>query len=161
MKYITQFCLVSTLILTAACSQSPVRPSSSVDHSRSSVNSHPVEVALQQVGVPYRYGGHDPSGFDCSGLVYYSYLQQGVKIPRTTHSQLKFAKKIPYSRIRYGDLVFFRISKSKISHVGMYIGNNEFVHAPSKGKHVSISSLKARYWQKRFVTAARIQVAQL
>jgi cell wall-associated NlpC family hydrolase len=156
MKYITQTGLIATLILTAACSQTPVRTSPVAVQLSSADKSHPVEIALQQVGAPYRYGGHDPSGFDCSGLVYYAYLQQGIKIPRTTRSQLKHAKKIPSSNMRYGDLVFFKISRSKISHVGIYIGDNKFVHAPSKGKSVSISSLDTRYWQKRFVTAARI-----
>ena len=156
MKYIAQIILIASLLLTAACSQQPVKTTTSSDTANVQSDYHPVEIALQQVGVPYRYGGHDPSGFDCSGLVYYSYLQQGIHIPRTTHSQLRTAKRISYSNIQYGDLVFFRISKSKISHVGMYIGNNKFVHAPSKGKLVSISSLDTRYWKKRFVTAARI-----
>ena len=115
-----------------------------------------IAIAMQQLGVPYRYGGKDPSGFDCSGLVYYSYRQTGRNIPRNTTGQLSYAKKVRRADMRPGDLVFFRISKNKVSHVGIYIGENRFVHAPSRGKHVQVSYLDNSYWQHRFITAGRI-----
>lgn len=108
------------------------------------------------VGKPYRYGGHSPSGFDCSGLVYYSFERVGVPVPRTTRSQLKAGVPVASKSLRVGDLVFFDQEGKKFSHVGIYIGNGRFVHAPSSGKHVRIDSLNRRYWRKHFVAARRI-----
>ena len=114
------------------------------------------ELAKTMVGKPYRYGGHSPTGFDCSGLVYYSYSRAGIAVPRTTRSQLKVGVPITSKSLRVGDLVFFDQEGRKFSHVGIYIGNGRFVHAPSSGKHVRIDSLNQRYWRKHFVAARRI-----
>lgn len=114
------------------------------------------KIALQQLGAPYRLGGNDPSGFDCSGLVYYAYKQQGIKIPRSTKTQLRYSKTISRSQLKSGDLIFFNISGNTVSHVGIYIGNNKFVHSPSPGKRVHISTLKNPYWLQRFIRAGRI-----
>jgi cell wall-associated NlpC family hydrolase len=114
------------------------------------------ELAKKMVGKPYRYGGHSPSGFDCSGLVYYSFERVGVSVPRTTRSQLKAGVPVASKSLRVGDLVFFDQEGKKFSHVGIYIGNGRFVHAPSSGKHVRIDSLNQRYWRKHFVAARRI-----
>lgn len=140
-----------------ACSQAPVKDADPLSgQSAQPDRSSTVAIALQQLGAPYRYGGHDPSGFDCSGLVYYAYQQQGIKIPRSTGTQLRFSKKVSRTELRSGDLVFFRISKRKISHVGIYIGESRFVHSPSPGKRVHVSSLKNPYWDKRYIRAGRI-----
>ena len=114
------------------------------------------QLAKEMVGKPYRYGGHSPSGFDCSGLVYYSYSRAGIAVPRTTRSQLRAGIPVTSRSLRIGDLVFFDQEGKKFSHVGIYIGNGRFVHAPSSGKHVRIDSLNQRYWRKHFVAARRI-----
>lgn len=147
----------------AACASSP----DASDHSRA--NSYgstaradreaaleAAELAKNMVGKPYRYGGHSPSGFDCSGLVYYSYTRVGISVPRTTRSQLRAGIPVASKSLRVGDLVFFDQEGRKFSHVGIYIGNGRFVHAPSSGKHVRIDSLNQRYWRKHFVAARRI-----
>lgn len=113
-----------------------------------------VAVAQQMVGKPYRYGGNTPQGFDCSGLVHYSYTQAGHSVPRSTTEQYARARTIPYAQRAPGDLLFFRID-GKPSHVGIYLGNGRFVHAPSGGKQVEYASLSNDYWSKRLVKVGR------
>jgi len=113
-----------------------------------------VVVALQQVGVPYRYGGATPNGFDCSGLVQYSYSRVGKSVPRTTKALWKNAQPVSRDQMRAGDLLFFNIA-GKMSHVGMYIGDDRFVHAPSTGKVVSVASLRSDYYRKALIRAGR------
>ena len=117
-----------------------------------------VKTAKRMLGVKYRYGGTSPSrGFDCSGLVQYSHKAAGVNIPRTTGQQYKATKRISRRYLKAGDLVFFKTAISRaISHVGIYLGNNKFIHAPSSGKRVKISSMKEKYWRKRFTGAGRV-----
>ncbi len=112
-------------------------------------------VALDQVGVPYRYGGNSPSGFDCSGLVQYSYLQAGVITPRTTGQLWSTAQPVSNTELRKGDLLFFRIG-GKMSHVGLYVGGRRFVHAPQSGRSVSVASLDAPYYRRALIGAGRI-----
>jgi len=111
-------------------------------------------VALGQVGVPYRYGGSSPAGFDCSGLVHYSYATAGISIPRTTSAQWARMTPVNDRDMRAGDLLFFRIS-GKMSHVGLYVGDGRFVHAPSTGRSVSIENLESHYYSKAFIRAGR------
>lgn len=112
--------------------------------------------ALRMIGAPYRYGGASAAGFDCSGLVQFAYRAAGVELPRTTESQLATADEIDISDRRTGDLLFFRI-ESKISHVAIYVGDGEFVHAPSTGKSVGLATLGDSYWRERLVHAGRIR----
>ena len=113
-----------------------------------------VSVALNQVGVPYRYGGNTPSGFDCSGLVHFSYAAAGVSIPRTTSGQWAKLSPVDNRDMRSGDLLFFEIS-GKMSHVGLYVGDGRFVHAPSSGRTVSIETLDSPFYRKAFIRAGR------
>lgn len=117
-----------------------------------------LKTAKKMLGVKYRYGGTSPRrGFDCSGLVQYSHQAAGINLPRTTGQQFKAAKRISRKYLKEGDLVFFKTSPSRfVSHVGIYLGNNKFIHAPSSGKRVKISSMKEKYWRKRFTGAGRI-----
>jgi cell wall-associated NlpC family hydrolase len=108
------------------------------------------------LGVAYRYGGTDPRGFDCSGLVQYSFSQAGVRLPRTSEDIFRRSKLIPQAEMRPGDLVFFRISSNKVSHVGIYAGNRTFIHSPSSGKGVSYAQLGNSYWRQRLVATGRI-----
>lgn len=112
-------------------------------------------IAARQVGTPYRYGGTGPSGFDCSGLVQYAYRAVGVRVPRTTAQLWRHATPIDVDRMQRGDLLFFNID-GKPSHVGIYLGDDRFVHAPSSGRRVTTESLHAEYYSRRLLRAGRV-----
>ena len=114
------------------------------------------DAAQKLVGAPYRYGGATPSGFDCSGLVQYSYRQAGLLLPHNTEMQRRIAKPIRVAELRRGDLLFFDEGSRKNSHVGIYVGAGRFVHAPSSGKHVRTDKLSSPYWRKHLSEARRI-----
>jgi cell wall-associated NlpC family hydrolase len=107
------------------------------------------------VGKPYRYGGSTPQGFDCSGLVQFSFRRAGMNVPRSTETQRNRSSRVPLSRLARGDLLFFNQDGKNSSHVGIYLGGNRFVHAPSNGKRVRVDSLADTYWQKHLVDARR------
>ena len=134
---------------------------SAVTHSAESrsIGRSAAHIAKAQVGAPYRYGGSNPSGFDCSGLVYFSYGSAGYRVPRTSAQQYRASSPIPVSQARPGDLLFFRYER-QVSHVGIYLGNQRFVHAPSSGKHVTTASLRDAHYRKHFVGAGRLAVRQ-
>lgn len=116
------------------------------------------EAALEQEGRPYRYGAADPDkGFDCSGLALWAHRQVGVKLPRSAREQAKGGRKIGRDSLRPGDLVFFDISgrKARADHVGVWIGQGSFVHAPSSGGRVRRDRLEEPYWRRRYLTARR------
>ncbi len=140
----------------AACASAPVRrvdaPARHVDASGAAANQ-----ALKMVGKPYRYGGSTPAkGFDCSGLVQYSFRQAGVALPRDTEQQRRASASIRVSSLRRGDLVFFNEGWKRNSHVGIYLGSGKFVHAPSSGGHVRTDSLDSLYWKKHLSEARRV-----
>lgn len=114
-----------------------------------------VAVALEQVGVPYRYGGASPAGFDCSGLVQYSYRAAGRHVPRTTGGLWKHAETVTPDRLRAGDLLFFKFD-GKMSHVGLYVGNGRFVHAPSTGRTVAVDVLWSEPYGDALLRAGRL-----
>lgn len=128
----------------------------SVNDESTPTSSKVIHVARSMIGMPYHYGGNTPEqGFDCSGLVYYSHIQAGIQLPRTSFGQYKATQPVSRTGLRPGDLVFFRLNRRKISHVGIYLGKNRFVHAPSSGKEVTIDELTDPYWQRRFVRGGR------
>ena len=112
--------------------------------------------AAKLVGAPYRYGGMSPKGFDCSGLVLYSYGQAGVALPHSTDQQRHLGKPVQRSELRPGDLVFFNQQGKKHGHVAIYVGNGEMVHAPSSGKRVRRDRLDSPYWKKHLSEARRL-----
>jgi cell wall-associated NlpC family hydrolase len=114
-----------------------------------------VEIALGQLKRPYRYGGISPKGFDCSGLVYYAYSRSGVEIPRTSIAQYRQSTPIRNERIQPGDLLFFRIARKSPSHVGLYVGEGQFVHASTSERRVTLSQLESPYWRNRLIGAGR------
>jgi len=119
-----------------------------------------VSIAQGLIGTPYRYGGDTPKkGFDCSGLVYYSFDRLGVKVPRTAADQRSAAERIKRDDLEPGDLVFFRSSKGRVDHVGIYAGDGRFIHAPNAGKVVSYAYLDDPYYRKHFVSAGRFEVS--
>jgi cell wall-associated NlpC family hydrolase len=113
--------------------------------------------ALKMVGKPYRYGGASPAhGFDCSGLVLYSFSQAGVRLPHNTEQQRRISKPVKLAQLRRGDLLFFDQEGRKNSHVGIYLGGGKFVHAPSSGKSVRADRLSNPYWKKHLSEIRRI-----
>jgi cell wall-associated NlpC family hydrolase len=119
------------------------------------VGTRAATVALDQVGVPYRYGGNSPRGFDCSGLVQYSYSRVGRALPRTTSQLWSVTSDVPRDDLQAGDILFFRI-EGKMSHVGLYVGNGRFVHAPSSGRSVSVESLGSPFYAAAFIRGGRL-----
>jgi len=113
-------------------------------------------LALAQIGRPYRYGGENPSGFDCSGLVLYVYGLLDVSMPRTVSEQARMGLSVTTAEAHPGDLLFFRLNGSRISHVGVYAGGNVFVHAPSTGQAVEQESLTNTWWRERLVSVRRV-----
>lgn len=125
-------------------------------HAPASIPERAAAIAVQQVGAAYRYGGASPAGFDCSGLVQYSFRQAGMKVPRTTGQLWNSAGTVAIDDLRVGDLLFFRF-EGKMSHVGIYVGEEHFVHAPSSGKTVSIDSLDADYYRRALIRGGRLR----
>jgi cell wall-associated NlpC family hydrolase len=147
----TVWCGILTTLLLASCASQPTEPPSD-DHS---INLRAARYALQVVGAPYRYGGNTPRGFDCSGLVQYSYARAGVVIPRTTREQRRHSHAVNRKHLRPGDLLFFDQLGKRGSHVGLYLGDQRFVHAPASGKAVHVSTLSNPYWQRHLLEIRR------
>lgn len=112
--------------------------------------------ALNLRGTPYKNGGSDPSGFDCSGFVNYVFGHNGVTVPRTVTEQFRAGRQIDAQHLEPGDLVFFTTVSPGASHVGIAIGGDEFVHAPSSTGEVRVERLSGAYWATRFVGARRV-----
>jgi cell wall-associated NlpC family hydrolase len=116
--------------------------------------------ALSLVGIRYRWGGNSPqTGFDCSGLVSHVYRRiAGMVLPRDSYAMARLGKPIPLDELRPGDLVFFNTMRRPFSHVGIYLGERRFLHAPSAGKAVNIVDMTEAYWAKRYNGARRIDL---
>jgi murein DD-endopeptidase len=152
--------LIVLAMLLPACSTAPKAPDSGRSsrpagsqaaprngQSDAEIGASAAQHALAMRGKPYRYGGYSPNGFDCSGLVHYSYSRAGGQLPRNTNGLWSRSRAISMSDVRPGDLLFFDQEGKKNSHVGIYLGNRRFVHAPSSGKQVSTASLSDPYWR--------------
>lgn len=169
LKHRHSACLLVALLSLAGlagCASGPTapRPSVAKPHATppASTNAQAhrhagLAIALDMIGKPYRYGGASPRGFDCSGLVYYSFRRAGIEVPRTTTEQYRQSEHLKLANLQPGDLLFFRISRRKPSHVGIYVGGGRFVHAPSSGKRVAYASLGDPYWNTRVIGAGRFQ----
>ena len=116
------------------------------------------QFALGLIGVEYRYGGETPErGLDCSGLIRYVFQEvTGVTLPRTARELSLIGENVHLDQLRAGDLVFFNTRRFAFSHVGLYLGDNRFIHAPARGREVEITTLSASYWQKHFNGARRL-----
>lgn len=117
-----------------------------------------VSFALSHQGAPYRYGGSTPAGFDCSGFVTYVYRSTvKMDLPRSAEGMFSRGVNVDQAELQPGDLVFFNTLGRNLSHVGIYIGNGQFVHASSSGtKRVMVSGLSESYWSKRYNGAKRL-----
>ena len=162
-------CLIYIVVFIAGCaSPAPKQPSATPTKSSPKVTStnkkykrstpvtyskgqQIVSIAKSMVGSPYKYGGASPKGFDCSGLVYYTHQQLNITVPRTTKQQAAHSQSKQLSSAKPGDILFFKIYGSSVSHVGIYAGNNQFIHAPKSGKRVSYASIEDPFWKKRLV----------
>ena len=142
---------LSVSALSACATSQPVATRTSP---HGDVGKRAAAVAMGQLGVSYRYGGSGPGGFDCSGLIQYSYKHAGKAVPRTTAALWNHTETVDGRQIRAGDLLFFNIA-GKMSHVGLYLGNGRFVHAPSTGRVVSVESLNSEFYSRAFIRAGR------
>ena len=139
------FILISLSLLAVSCST--FQGGRSEGGSRERI----VGTAKQYLGVKYKYGGVTPGGFDCSGYVMYVYRKSGIGISRVLKNQYYSGKRVALGNARPGDLVFFKTNGRDISHVGIYLGENRFIHAPTTGKSISYASMENRYWKKRYI----------
>ena len=128
---------------------------------RGGLFSNAVQAALGFLGTPYRNGGTDPTGFDCSGFVQYIYAQIGAVLPREVKDQFRAGREIDLKEVKPGDLLFFHTVAPGASHVGMALGDGRFVHAPSSRGVVRVEPYTANYWARRFVGARRVTGAPL
>ena len=118
--------------------------------------------AMQLIGVRYRWGGNTPqSGLDCSGFVRYVFNDTfGFLLPRKSAQMSKVGLEIAKEELRPGDLVFFNTMRHAFSHVGIYVGDNKFIHAPSRGKSIRVDDMTKTYWDKRYNGARRLDSVQ-
>jgi len=160
----TLLLLLGLATLVTGCAGTPEQPVAR-NLSRIRVEPQPAEItaggaiaelAMGMVGTRYRYGGTDPTeGFDCSGLVFYAYGQAGYPVPRTSQELFRAARKIAVGEADPGDLMFFQ-DQAKLSHVGIYVGDGQFVHAPASGQTVAIADLGSPYYQEHLVAVGRL-----
>jgi cell wall-associated NlpC family hydrolase len=120
-----------------------------------------ITTALTFRGTPYRYGGSDPSGFDCSGFVQWVFALHGTALPREVRDQYRVGRDIDRDDVRPGDLLFFETVSRGASHVGIALGDGEFVHAPSSRGVVRVERFDGSYWSRRWVGARRVTGAAL
>jgi cell wall-associated NlpC family hydrolase len=158
---------MATTATLAACASAPPadRPAAApIAVSRAESSDPPVlnlggavaDLAADMVGARYRLGGNDPvRGFDSSGLAFYAYDQAGYPIPRTSEDQFRAAHKIALADATAGDLFFFQ-DQAKLSHVGVYLGDGLFVHAPATGRQVSVARIDAPYYQEQLIAVGRL-----
>ncbi len=150
--------LLGTLLVLSACASvdDGKKRRSAKEREQAQLRSTIINAGHSQVGARYLFGGNAPKqGFDCSGLVEYSYAKAGISVPRTTRSQAQFFKTTDNPKV--GDLVFFKINGRTVSHVGIYLGDNKMLHAPSSGKRVEVTRIDQPYWRERFYKFGTIQ----
>jgi cell wall-associated NlpC family hydrolase len=162
-------CAVSLIALATVCpqawAQNAASAAATIDATAKEVASSALagaqrlaSFALSLIGVDYKWGGTRPeTGLDCSGLVQYVFQEvTGVTLPRTAHQMSRLGERVSASDLKPGDLVFFNTRRFAFSHVGIYLGDNRFIHAPARGREVQIAEFDAGYWKKRFNGARRL-----
>ena len=143
--------------LLGACASGPQSAPERPGSDAGSLGERIAVTARAQLGRPYRYGGSGPEAFDCSGLVQFAHAAHGIAVPRTTAEQFRTATPVPERRLRAGDLLFFRFEAGpKVTHVGIYMGGGQFVHAPQSGRPVEIRKLEDPWYKRRLAGAGRL-----
>lgn len=169
MRYFAFAILWSFLLVIPACSSSPrfsgqtskvdiqPEPDSPPPGELSHVDASLMDKIIAKfMGLPYQAGGTGKLGIDCSGLTYLVYREyDGTRLPISVRSLYRLEDRVDYDQLSYGDLVFFKINKRKVSHVGIYLGEGRFVHA-SKSRGVAIDNLGDAYWAERYCGARRV-----
>jgi cell wall-associated NlpC family hydrolase len=172
-RFLGAFALLTLSTMSAACASTGAMPRpfptprgdsppATIDRGRTDTPADVYAVtgtALGLRGVPYRNGGADPNGFDCSGFTWYVFAQHGIALPREVREQFRIGKAVDPDRLAAGDLVFFSTAGPGPSHVGISIGGDEFVHAPSSAGVVRVERFSSGYWLPRLVGARRIDYA--
>ncbi|VBB06804.1 Hypothetical protein LUCI_2041 [Lucifera butyrica] len=125
------------------------------DSQQTSMIRRTLQTAMQYLGVPYLFGGSSPNGFDCSGFTQFVFGQAGVYLPRAADEQFDVGRTVAYSHLQPGDLVYFTTYASGASHVGIYLGNGQFISATSS-RGIAIDSLGSSYWGPRYLGARRV-----
>lgn len=152
--------LVAVLLgmaLLTACASGPPRAPDQPGAATGTLGERIAATARAQLGSPYRYGGSDPAGFDCSGLVHFAHAAHGVAVPRTTAAQFSAATPVPERQLNAGDLLFFRFEAGpKVTHVAIYMGDGRFVHAPQSGRSVEVRQLDDPWYKRRLAGAGRL-----
>ncbi|UPO90687.1 C40 family peptidase [Niallia sp. Man26] len=146
--------LASLSLLAGVFIPSPL-DSGKVEAASASYKDKAVKEGKKVIGTKYKWGGTTKAGFDCSGFVNYAFKKAGKSLPRTTADLYKKGQKVSKSKLEKGDMVFFQTYKKGASHVGIYIGDNKFIHADST-KGVTITSLSNSYWKSKYYSAKRI-----
>ena len=153
------FLLVIVSLFLVGCSTAPKEHD--IPSSSKSANSNAGGMKIQTyaeslLGIPYKYGGATPrTGFDCSGFAMYVHKKNGITIPRVARDQFKSGQQIARYALQSGDLVFFETYRKGASHVGIYIGDNQFIHSPNRGKDIRTESLANSYFEPRYLGARR------
>jgi len=160
--------LLALLALGAGCSlwRSPPAPQAAAlregaPAQRSAQGEAIAAAAAALIGRPYEFGGADLGGFDCSGLALYVHERAGIAIPRTAAEQQRAARPVPLAALEPGDLVFFRLGRHGVDHVGVYSGAGRFIHAPHAGVAVSSAELRDGYFSQHLVSAGRFWSASV
>lgn len=151
------------LVVIVGCASLPPEPPARDTGPMSEQRAEALLQTLLMLGVDYRYGGNSPeTGFDCSGLVAHVFREAyGIELPHNARAQSEMGKRVSLSELRAGDLVFYNTLNRPFSHVGIYLGDGRFVHAPKTGAQVRVEPIRGKYWMRRFDGARRIQRATL
>ncbi|MEE4377247.1 MAG: NlpC/P60 family protein [Candidatus Competibacteraceae bacterium] len=158
MRTLTVYCSLFLLSLLAGCASAPSSnqpvaaiPGSGSEPSRAT-RQHIVKIAESLLGVPYKWGGTTRGGMDCSGVVNYAYNKLGIPVPRTAHDLYFGGQRL--ERVKPGDLLFYKTSPGRISHVGIYVGDGKMIHASTSKRRVIKANINIPYWRKRWVGGA-------
>jgi cell wall-associated NlpC family hydrolase len=147
------------LVTMVGCATLPPEPPARDTGAMSEQRAEALLQTLLMLGVDFRYGGKSPeTGFDCSGLVAHVFREAyGIELPHNARAQSEMGMRVSLSELRAGDLVFYNTLNRPFSHVGIYLGDGRFVHAPKTGAQVRVEPIRGKYWMRRFDGARRIQ----